>query len=215
MGLQLVEPAQGTCPASCGHTDSNHHGGTRTHDPKSTTTTVCRALVDNHSLALDARLEMSELKMSSPTRNVSHTITGCSAKHHDLLLANAPATSTRLSNVGPDNHSFSSGGRGFFSWPLASSLVGPIARFPGRPPLDRPTVGGATPTLLGGVLIGSVCGSAHLLTFCHVRNGDGAEWEMGWVRRPLLADWLKRDAMPVLDSAHVRACWRAHEECRK
>ena len=71
-------------------------------------------------------------------------------------------------------HSFSSGGRGLFSWPLAS-LLGPIARFPGHPLLDRCTVGGATPTLLGGVPIGSVCGSAHLLTFGHVRNGDGAE----------------------------------------
>ena len=27
-----VEPGRGTCPASCGHTDPNHHGGTRTHD---------------------------------------------------------------------------------------------------------------------------------------------------------------------------------------
>ena len=54
----------------------------------------------------------------------------------------------KLLDARPDNHSFSSGGRGLFSWPLASSLVGPIARFPGRPPLDRPTVGGVTPTLL-------------------------------------------------------------------
>ena len=76
----------------------------------------------------------------------------------------------------PDNHHTSfSGGRGFFSRPLASRLVGPIALFPGRPPLDRPMVGGATPTPLGEVPSGGVRGSAHLLTFGHVRNGDGAE----------------------------------------
>ena len=72
INLQSVEPARGTCPASCGHTDSNHHSGTQTHDPKSTTTTICRALVDNHSLALDARLEMSELKCPFP-EEMSHT----------------------------------------------------------------------------------------------------------------------------------------------
>ena len=68
-------------------------------------------------------------------------------------------------------------------------------------------VGGATPTLLGGVPIGGVCGSTYLLTSGHVHNGDGAEWEMGRVRRPLLADWPKRDTMPMLDSAHARARW--------
>ena len=46
-----------------------------------------------------------------------------------------------------------------------------------------------------------------------MRNGDGAEWAMGRVRRPLLADWLKRDAMLMLNSAHARARRRAHEEC--
>jgi len=86
-------------------------------------------------------------------------------------------------------------------------------QFPGRLPLDEPTVGGATPTLLGGVLIGSVCSSAYLLSSGHVRNG--VEWETGRVRRPLLADWPKRDAMPMLDSAHARAHWRAPEECRE
>ena len=42
---------------------------------------------------------------------------------------------------------------------------------------------------------------------------NGAEWEMGRVRRPLLADWPKRDAMLMLNSAHARARWRAREEC--
>ena len=65
--------------------------------------------------------------------------------------------------------------------------------------MDRPTVGGATPTLLGGVPIGGFCISAYLFTSGHVRNGDGAEWEMGRVRRPLLADWPKRDAMLMLN----------------
>ena len=57
----------------------------------------------------------------------------------------------------------------------------------------------------GGVQIRGVCSSAYLLTSGHVRNGDGAESETGRVRRPLLADWPKRDAMPMLDSAHARA----------
>ena len=146
---------------------------------------------------------------SSPTRNVSHTITGCSANATISVWRTLLPRAHRLSNDGPDNHTFSSGGRGFYSWPLASSLVGPIARFTGRPPLDRPTVGGATPTLLGGVPIGSVCSSAYLLTSDHVRNGDGVEWGTGRVRRLLLADWPKRDAMPMLNSAHARARWRA------
>ena len=55
------------------------------------------------------------------------------------------------------------------------------------------------------VPIGGVCSSAYLLTSGHMRNGDGAEWEMGRVRRPLLADWPKRDAMLMLNSAHARA----------
>jgi len=42
---------------------------------------------------------------------------------------------------------------GFLPWPLASRLDGCVARFAGRPSLDRPTEGGATPTLLGGVPI--------------------------------------------------------------
>ena len=46
-----------------------------------------------------------------------------------------------------------------------------------------------------------------------MRNGDGAEWEMGWVRRPLLADWPKRDAMLMLNSTHTRTRRRAREEC--
>ena len=75
--------------------------------------------------------------------------------------------------------------------------------------MDRPTVGRATPTLLGGVPIGGVCSSAYLLTSSHVRKGDGLEWGTGRVRRPLLADWPKRDAMPMLNSAHAR------EECRE
>ena len=75
---------------------------------------------------------------------------------------------------------------------------------PGSLPLERPTVGRATPTLLGGVPIGGVCGSAHHLTSGHVCNGDRVESEMGWVRRPLLADWLKRDAMPVRLRPRVR-----------
>ena len=66
-------------------------------------------------------------------------------------------------------------------------------------------VGGATPTLLGGVPIGGICSSAYLLTSGHVRNGDGAEWETGWVRRPLLDNWPKRNAMLMLNSAHARA----------
>ena len=94
-------------------------------------------------------------------------------------------------------------------------LAGTIARFPGHPPLDRRTVGGATPTLLSGVPSGGVCGSAHLLTSDRVLNGDRVESETGRVRRPLLADWLRRDAMPTLDSAHAHACWRAREECRE
>ena len=94
-----------------------------------------------------------------------------------------------------------------------SRLVGPIARFPGRLPLDGPTVGGATPTLLGGVPIGGVCSSDYLLTSDHVRNGDGSEREISRVRRALLADWPKRDAMLMLNSAHARARWRAHKEC--
>ena len=114
----------------------------------------------------------------------------------------------------PDNHHTSfSGGRGFFSRPLASRLVGPIVRFPGHPPLDRPAVGGATPTPLGGVPSGGVCGSAHLLTSGHVPNGDGAESETGRVRRPLLADWPKRDAMLMFNSTHARARWQARKEC--
>ena len=58
----------------------------------------------------------------------------------------------------------------------------------------------ATPTLLGGVPSGGVCGSAHLLTSGRVLNGDRVESETGRVRCPLLADWLRRDAMPRLDS---------------
>ena len=46
-----------------------------------------------------------------------------------------------------------------------------------------------------------------------MRNGDGLEWGTGWVRRPLLADWPKRDAMLMLSSAHARAHWRTREEC--
>ena len=38
------------------------------------TTTVCRALVDDHSLALDARFETAWTETPSPTRDVSHTI---------------------------------------------------------------------------------------------------------------------------------------------
>ena len=48
-----------------------------------------------------------------------------------------------------------------------------------------------------------------------MRNGDGVEWGTGRVRRPLLADWPKRDAMPMLNSAHARARWRAREECEQ
>ena len=76
-------------------------------------------------------------------------------------------------------------------------------------------VGGATPTLLGGVPSGGVCVSAHLLTSGGGLNGDRVESETGRVRHPLLADWLRRDVMPTLDSAHARACWRAREECRE
>ena len=76
-------------------------------------------------------------------------------------------------------------------------------------------VGGATPTLLGGVPSGGVCGSAHLLTSGRMLNGDRVESETGRVRRLLLADWLRRDAMPTLDSAHTRACWRVREEFRE
>ena len=86
-------------------------------------------------------------------------------------------------------------------------------RFPGRLPLDRPTVGGATPTLLAGVLIRGVCSSAYLLTSGHVRYGYGVQWGMGRVRRPLLADCPKRDAMLLLNSAHARARQRACKEC--
>ena len=46
-------------------------------------------------------------------------------------------------------------------------------------------------------------------------NGNRVESETGRVRRPLLADWLRRDAMPTLDSAHTRTCWRAREECHE
>ena len=46
-----------------------------------------------------------------------------------------------------------------------------------------------------------------------MRNGDGLEWETVRVRRPLLTDWPKRDAMLMLNSAHGRARWRAREEC--
>ena len=38
-------------------------------------------------------------------------------------------------------------------------------------------------------------------------NGDRVESEVGRGRRPLTADWLMRDAMPTLDSAHTHACW--------
>ena len=131
----------------------------------------------------------------------------------------ADQTEDALEHMGPISslstrppHSFSSGGRCLSSWPL-TSLVGPIARFPGCLPLDRPTVGGATPTLLGGVPIGGVCSSAYLLTSDHVRNGDGAERETGRVRRPLLADWPKRNAMPMLNSAH--ACARSPASMRR
>ena len=110
---------------------------------------------------------------------------------------------------------FSQAGGASSLWPLASSLVGLIVRFPGCPPLDMPTVGGATPTLLGGVPSGGVCDSAHLLTSGRVLNGDRVESETGRVRRPLLADWLRKDAMPTFDSAHARTCWRAREECRE
>ena len=74
-------------------------------------------------------------------------------------------------------------------------------------------VGGATPTILGGVPIRGVCGSAYLLTSGHVRNCDGVESETGRVRCPLLADWPKRDAMPMLDSTHARARLPASKVC--
>ena len=145
---------------------------------------------------------------------MSHARSLAARQNATICLANAPATSTpSLPNAGPDNHTFSSGGRGFFFLAIASSLVGPIARFPGHHPLDRPTVGGATPTLLGGVPIRGACSSAHLLISNHVHNGDRVELETGRVRRPLLADWLKRDSMPMLDSIHAHACWRTREEC--
>ena len=38
-------------------------------------------------------------------------------------------------------------------------------------------------------------------------NGDRVEAEVGRGRRPLPADWLRRDAMSTLDPAHSRACW--------
>ena len=64
-----------------------------------------------------------------------------------------------------------------------------------------------TPTPLGGVSSGGVCCSAHRLTSDRVSNGDRVESEAGRGRRPLPADWLRRDAMPTLDSAHAHACW--------
>ena len=122
---------------------------------------------------------------------------------------------TNLARSSQNHHSFSLRGRGLFSCPPALSLVGTIVRFPRHPPLDRRTVGGATPTLLGRVPSGGICGSAHRLTSDRVCNGDRVESETGRGRFPILADWLRRHTTPTLDSAHMCACWRALGECHE
>ena len=53
-------------------------------------------------------------------------------------------------------------------------------------------------------MVGGATPPAPLLTSGRVFYGDRVESETGRVRRPLLADWLRRDAMPTLDSAHAR-----------
>ena len=60
-----------------------------------TTTTVCRALVDNHSLALDARFEMSELKCPFPQK-ISRTPTGCLANATISVCRTLVPTTTLL-----------------------------------------------------------------------------------------------------------------------
>ena len=127
----------------------------------------------------DQRREMRSENQTSASEMRSEAATGRDqrTRSSDTRPAAADTASSRLSLfslVQTTTLSSQAGGASFPLWPLASSLVGLIARFPGRPPLGRPMVGGATPTFLGGVRSGGVCGSAHLLTSGHVRNGVGS-----------------------------------------
>ena len=99
--------------------------------------------------------------------------------------------------------------RPLLSSPLAFPLDGKPRATPWPPSIGQARGGRGAPIPLGGVSRGGVCGSAYHFTSDRVLNGDGAGSEAERGRRPLPADWPRRDAMPSLDSAHARACWLA------
>ena len=113
MGLQSVEPGRGTCLASCGHTDPNLHGGTRTNDLGiASTKTADRSTTTTDHAAITTR-----------TADRSRTTILQNARREPQTVPQSPRSSELPSSPqcwSRQPHSFSFGGRGFFSPPLAS-----------------------------------------------------------------------------------------------